>query len=250
MSKVLKFVVLERENPLKLLEPQNSVTKLEEKSKAEDTVEASIARQRFVEEESKKILDDAKAKAREIIEESKIEAERLIATAQAEKEEIEKAAFDQGYHDGFEAGRKEQELHWNKYLTELNNAREELKKQNAIYREHLEKECLKLSLAIAEKILGKVIQTDGEYFLDLIKKGLAEAGEEREAIIRISEEDYDSVSSMMSKLTNGQHFITLLKDPTLSPGDCIIAGPNYQIDAGIRTQIQNIADALRKLDVI
>jgi len=54
LSKVLKFVVLERENPLKLLEPQNSVTKLEEKSKAEDTVEASIARQRFVEEESKK----------------------------------------------------------------------------------------------------------------------------------------------------------------------------------------------------
>lgn len=245
MSKVLKLAVLEKGNPIKLKEPQNpATTKDSEKALIND-----LSARKFFEEEGNRLLNEAAAKAREIVEKSKEEAQKIIAMAQTDKENIEKEAFDKGYSDGFEAGKKEQELLWNKYLIELDKTKQELKKQNAVFREHLEKECIRLSLAIAEKILGKAIETDIEYFIDLIKKGLEEAGEDKEALIRISEEDYDRVSTLISKL-KGQHSITLLKDPTLSSGDCVIVGPNYEINSGIRTQIENVAEALRKLEVI
>lgn len=246
MSKVLKFVVLERENPLQLKEPYNPIKKVNE-----NTINNyDLSRRKYFEDESRQLLDEAVTKAREIIEKSKDDAERLISKAHAEKEKIEKKAFDKGYKNGVEAGKKEQEVLWNKYLIELNKTKQEIKEQNTVFKQHLEKECLKLSLAIAEKILGKAIQIDSEYFLELIKKSIKEAGEEKEALIRISEADYDKVSPVVSQLKNGQNCITLLKDPTLSTGDCIITGPNYEIDAGIHTQVENIAEILRKLEVI
>lgn len=238
-------MVLEKENPIKLKEPRNPATANVSKKAISD----NLSCRKFFEDEANRLLAEAAAKAREIIEKSKEEAENIIAKAQAEKEKIEKTAFDKGYKDGFEAGKKEQEEIWNKYLIELGKTKQELKNQNAVFKEQLEKDCLKLSLAIAEKILGKSIEIDSDYFIGLIKRGLKEAGEEREALIRISEGDFDKVSSLISKL-KGNHSITLLKDPTLSSGDCIITGPNYEIDAGIRNQINNIAETLRKLEVI
>jgi len=246
LSKVLKFVVLEKENPLQLTEPHIPTKKANEKPL--NCVELSSLK--FIEDESKQLLDEAVNKAREIIEKSKGEARKIISKAQAEKQKIEKDAFEKGYKSGVEAGKKEQEVRWNEYIKELYKTKQEINKQNIVYKQYLEKECLKLSLAIAEKILGKTIQVDGEYFLELIKKGIKEAGEEKEALVRISEADYDKVSPIVSKLKNGQNSITLLKDPVLSSGDCIITGPNYEIDAGIHTQIENIAETLRELEVI
>lgn len=247
MSKVLKCVVFERENPLQLKEPHRPVKKNNEKLLLN---KAELTRRRFYEDEAKQLLEEALAKTREIIDKSKDEAAGLISKAQAEQQKIEQDAFDKGYKDGVEAAKKEQEVIWNEYIKELNNARQDIDKQNSIFKEHLEKECLKLSLAIAEKILGKTIQDDGNYFLDLIKKAMEKAGEEKKALIRVSEADFERVNPIISELKNVTNQITLIKDPTLSLGDCIIEGPHYEIDAGIRTQIENIALTLRELEVI
>lgn len=246
LSKILKRVVYESENPLQLKEAHSAVKRINEKllNKAE------LTRRRFYEDETRQLLEEALVKTREIIEKSKQEAEELISKAQVEKQNIEKEAFDKGYKSGMEAATKQQEVIWNEYIKELNKTRQEINKQNIIFKKYLEKECLKLSLAIAEKVLGKTIQDDGRYFLNLISKGMEKAGEEKDALIRVSEADFERVNPLISKLKAGAKNITLLKDPFLSPGDCIIVGPHYEIDAGIHTQINNIASALRELEVI
>ncbi|NLZ53276.1 MAG: flagellar assembly protein FliH [Thermoanaerobacteraceae bacterium] len=195
-------------------------------------------------------MNEAVSKSREIIEKSKAEARELISKAKAQKQKIEEDAFNKGYNSGFEAGKKEQEAIWKEYIREVNKVKQEIKNQNAVYMQHLEKECFRLSIAIAEKILGKTLELDGKYFLELIKKGIEDAGEEKDALIRISEADYEKVCPLVSELKNGQNSIALIKDPTLTSGDCIITGPNYEIDVGIHTQIENIAEALRELEVI
>lgn len=246
LSKVLKRVVYERENPLQLKESHSVVKKNNEKllNKVE------LTRRRFYEDGSKQLLEEALIKTREIIEKSKEEAAELISKAEIEKHKIEKDAFDKGYKSGINAAIKEQEGIWNEYIKELNKTRQEINKQNIVFKEHLEKECIRLSLAIAEKILGKTIQDDGNQFLDLISKGMEKAGEEKDALIRVSEADFERVNPLISKLKNGAKKITLIKDPFLSSGDCIIEGPHFDIDAGVRTQIENIALTLRELEVI
>lgn len=94
------------------------------------------------------------------------------------------------------------------------------------------------------------VQDDGNYFLGLIRKSMEKAGEEKDILIRVSEADFERVNPLILELGNGTQKITLIKDPFLYPGDCIIEGPHFEIDAGIRTQIKNIALTLRKLEVI
>ena len=253
MSKVLKFVTFERDNPLQIKGPDIPIEKPSKSNEANKHLilnKTELSCYKFFEDESKQLLDEAVIKAREIIEKAKAQVTEIISKAEAEKEEIEKAAFDKGYEAGFEAGRKEQETIWGKHLLELNKAVQEIQQQNMIFRSHLEKECLKLSIAVAEKILGKAIELDNEYLLELIKKGLQEVGGAKEALIRIAESDYDKVAPLVSELKSWQNSITLLKDPMLSSGDCIITGPNFEIDAGIHTQIENIAETLKELEVI
>ncbi|HHY70516.1 MAG TPA: flagellar assembly protein FliH, partial [Thermoanaerobacterales bacterium] len=243
LSKVLKRVVFERDNPLLLKESPLTIKKNNEKllNKVE------LTRRRFYEDEAKQLLEEALVKTREIIEKSKDEAAQLISKAQAEKQKIEKEAFDKGYKSGVEEATKQQEVVWNEYIRELNKTRQEIKKQNIVFKKHLEKECLKLSLTIAEKILCKAVQDDGNYFLGLIRKSMEKAGEEKDILIRVSEADFERVNPLILELGNGTQKITLIKDPFLYPGDCIIEGPHFEIDAGIRTQIKNIALTLRKL---
>lgn len=252
MSNVLKFVVLERDKPLKLKEPDTPLKKASKRPLPISNTELSC--HKFFEDESKQLLDEAVIKAREILEKTREEAEEIISKAEEKKEKIEQEAFEvgyeSGYKEGFEAGKKEQEILWSKHLNELNKAVQELQKQNIVFKQHLERECLKLSLAIAEKILGRALHVDSEYFIGLIKNGLEKVGEAKEAIIRISESDHDRVAPLVSQLKSWKSSITLIKDPMLSPGDCIITGPNFEIDVGIHTQIENIAEALKELEVI
>ena len=207
LSKILKRVIYESENPLQLKEAHSTIKKTNEKllSKAE------LTRRRFYEDETKQLLEEALVKTRDIIEKSKKEAAELISKAQAEKQKIEKEAFDKGYKSGIEAARKQQEEIWNKHIRELNKTRQEINKQNSIFKKHLEKECLKLSFAIAEKIMGKMIQDDGSYFLSLISKGMEKAGEEKDVLIRVSEADFEKVNPLISKSKTGTKNITLLK---------------------------------------
>lgn len=251
LSNVFKRVAFEKENPIKLKEYYLTTKKNNKENNKEIISRSDLTYEKLYDDKVKQLLDEAFSKAREIIEESKTEAAELISKANAEKEKIEKDAFDKGYNEGIETAIKDQQVKWNGYVKELTQTIQELNQQNDSYREYLEKECLKLSLAVAEKVLCKKIQeNDNTYFLDLIRKGMEKAGEEKNVLIRVSENDFERVKHMIVDLKDELKKITIIKDPFLSSGDCIIEGPHFEIDAGVRTQIENIRLALRELEVI
>lgn len=247
LSNVFKRVAFEKENPIKLKEYYLTT----KKNNKEIINRSDLTYEKLYDDKAKQLLDEAFLEAREIIEKSKAEAAELISRANAEKEKIEGDAFDKGYKEGIETAIKDQQVKWDKHIKELTQTLKELNQQNDSYREYLEKECLKLSLAVAEKVLCKKIQeNDNTYFLDLIRTGMEKAGEEKDILIRVSENDFERVKHMIVDLKDELKKITIIKDPFLSSGDCIIEGPHFEIDAGVHTQIENIRLALRELEVI
>jgi flagellar assembly protein FliH len=249
LSKVLKQVKLQKENPLRLISPKPPLAKKVNESGLDNT-----RCRRTYEEEANLLLEDALSRARKITSSANDETLKIILEAQSKKKEIEKEAFEKGYKDGFEQGltdcRKEQEALWSKHMLELQHIKNEIEKHNINFKSYLEKECFKLSLHIAEKILGEKIEIDGTNFMTLIKKGLEEAGDEKNILIRVSEADLDRIAPHVSTLNNITKDITWIKDPFLNSGDCIIEGPHFEIDAGIRTQIEHVASVMRELEVI
>lgn len=249
LPKILKYVDLEKENPLKLIDYQPRPLKKSEKR----IINMVNPHEKLYEDRASFLLDDAVKNAQQIIEKAKKDAKNIINDAQEQKQKVEERAFEKGYDEGYkkgeESGNKEQQSVWKNHLKEFRRLRQELDTQKEQFKEQLQKECLKLSIHIAEKILHKKIQEDGVYFLDLINKGLEKAGEEKNVLVRVSPEDFEKVQEILN-LNDSVIEISLLKDPLLSNGDCIIEGPHFEIDAGIKTQIQNITLALKELDVI
>ncbi|NMA55820.1 MAG: flagellar assembly protein FliH, partial [Firmicutes bacterium] len=179
MSKVLKSVVFESDKPL-LLKEHSTASQKNGRMLNNGSLLNKVkhTHQKIYEDAGKRLLEEALVKTREIIEKSKKEAQELISKAEAKKQQIEKEAFSKGYENGMKTAIEQQEVLWNERIKELEKTQKDLKKKNTIFRKNLEEECLKLSLAIAEKILGSTIQADNNLFLNLIRKSMERASEE------------------------------------------------------------------------
>lgn len=253
MSRVLKYVDVNTHSPYMLKNFQPDLKNRVDENKMEIV---KVARNRFYEDGAKSIMDDAVARAREILCRARADAEKIINDANNQKQEIEKQAFEKGYAEGFEKGKQEalqQNLKlWEERLAQFNILRKQLLEQNNIYLDYLEKEALKIALYTAEKILAQEIEVDSVYYLNLIKKALEKAGEEKSIFIRIAERDYEKIKDIgeLHNIQNGVSKINFVKDPLLSSGECIIYSDYFEIDAGIHTQVENIRSKLKEIGVI
>lgn len=245
------------ENPFVL---KNRRHKIEiSKQKPKILPEKSILpEQKFKEDAANRLLEDALVKAKDIINDAKTKANEIISRAENKKDDITKSAFDKGYSEGYNKGKekglaiaKEEGLSkWKEKLTQFNTLRKELYDKNKVFREHLEKESVKLSIMITEKVLGDKTKDDEKEFSKLMKNALDTVSTEKDVIVRVSEDDYQKIAKLNIDPKGVNNKISFIKDPTLELGDCIIEGNSFKIDAGVKTQIKYIKSALKEMDVI
>lgn len=252
MSKILKSADYKEENPF-ILSNRNKSTLIQEKlDKSTDKVK--LPSLKFKQDAADRLLEDALTKAKDIINDAEDKAQNIVIGAENQKENIEKDAFEKGYHkgynDGLKTGEKKGLSKWENSLEQFNTLREELQDQNNAFKDYLEKECIKLSLLITEKVLGEKIKEDAETFLKLIKKALRSVAKENDVVIRVSEADFERIDKQNLKLKGIKNKISFIKDPTLGTGDCIIENNSFKLDAGIKTQLKYIKSTLKELDVI
>jgi flagellar biosynthesis/type III secretory pathway protein FliH len=103
LSKVLKFVDIRQEQPLKLSDFQK---RMHNDDNSDDKFYRIIEapRQRFQEDEVSIMMTDALKRANSIIESAKKEAENIIQETLKAKVEIEQEAFEKGLKDGYNKG--------------------------------------------------------------------------------------------------------------------------------------------------
>lgn len=248
LSKVLKSVELNEQNPLVLT---NLRTIPNKKNIIELPVNSEAADQKKLDD----LLHEAQKKSLEILEKARIEAQEKIKEANMQSENIKQQAFKQGYEEGWKKAEetflKENIKKWNECLEQFNCLRKNLVEKNEAYKKFLEKEALKLSLYIAEKILCQKINESSDYVLNLVKSGLEKIEEEKDVIVRISEQDFDRINiSDFKQLEAKGTKISLIKDPLLSTGDCVIEGNSFLIDAGVHTRINNLKKFIEEMDVM
>lgn len=245
------------ENPFVLKNRQHKIKVSKQKPKT--LPEKSILpEQKFKEDNANRLLEDALVKAKDIINDAQNKANKIINSAENKKEDIKKSAFDKGYSEGYNKGHEkgfaiaqgEGMSKWEEKLTQFNTLRKELYDKNQAFREHLEKESVKLSILIAEKVLGDKTKNDEKEFLKLIKNALDTVATEKDVVIRVSESDYQKITKLNIKPKGVKSKISFIKDPTLELGDCIIEGNSFKIDAGVKSQINYIKSTLKEMDVI
>lgn len=113
-----------------------------------------------------------------------------------------------------------------------------------------EKEIVELSVYIAEKIINTEVNKSDDYIINIIKDAMERVVSKDDVILRLSPEDYITVTS------NKKYWVTKIKglgeikieeDTAMEPGGCIIDTPYGMMDAGMSVRMDKIQKAILEL---
>ena len=224
---------------------------------AEETPPYASASVACIEKEAKKIAElKARLRAERIIEDARKEAAAIVLTSRECAEEERRRAWQEGYAEGAEEGRR---VCTEKYEQKQKEDEETLKKVlEEVYEERkrtyegLEDKIIALSLDIVKKIWDPAEEALGGVYESLIRNALKQIAPEGKIIIRVSSAEYErffSSGTAFFELDKGVKVTAaVLRDASLEPGDCIIDTEDETVNAGLDTQLKFIKIAFNRAD--
>ena len=179
----------------------------------------------------KRPVVDARAEARRLLTEAQREAAELRESAQREARELREAA----YREGHEAA-----------LLELHQLLVDAREERDTTLAAVERDVLRLSVKIAEKIIGREIERDSAALAEIVSTALRSAGQHETLVVRINPSDMPAVRERRDVLDpmGRTRFLDLVADPRVAHGGCIIESASGTVDAQLDTQLRVLERAL------
>lgn len=226
-------------------------------------------------DEAQRIIEDAKNQAFEIFkakqnevhimsEQAKVDASRIIQDANAEKERIQnesesikEAAYKEGYAKGYNEGFEKSFADGNNDLTKLNEKlkkilAETINKRNEII-DTAEAQLIEVAILIAKRVVKMLTEKDKGIVIRNIQEALRRIKGRTKITIRVNIDDLeisarhkDEFYQMLDKIEG----VTVLEDPNVDVGGCMIETDFGDIDARINTQLNEIETAIKEVEPI
>lgn len=189
-----------------------------------------------------------------IIAEAEKRAQEIIADAEKEAFAIRKKAADKGHAEGIAQGLTEgRQKGFDEYKELISQAGElldNMHEEKYQLLNSMEKEMLELSVAIAEKIIDREISENPLAFSSVIAKALKKAAGAERVSVYISPNQYDRYESIdelkheLKKRVNIIKSFDIVKEELSDSLDCMVVTEFEEIDAGVKTQVKQIKQAL------
>jgi flagellar assembly protein FliH len=194
---------------------------------------------------------DMRGQADNYLETVRGEAAKIVQQAHRDAEKIRR--------DAEVAGRKAAEAAVEKVLDEkvakrmatLIPALEELVKQindaKGELQNHWEQSALKVSTAIAARIIRRELANDPQITLDSIAEALRLAAGSAEITLHMNPTDYENLGSQVERLAATLCQLSpsqVVADETISPGGCRVVTRYGEVDQQIEAQLQRIEEDL------
>lgn len=173
----------------------------------------------------------AQKKAKQIIEEAEEYAAGVREFAEIESKNKLKEAFEQGTEEAL--------LEFEQNLLQAKEIRDRILRET-------EKDVLKLSVRLAEKIVGQELETDKETIKNIVSTALQNARQKERITIRVNPSDLQTVQNNgeQFKSTAQSKFIDFVADPRVEKGGCLIESEVGTVDARLETQFRVLERAL------
>ncbi len=174
--------------------------------------------------------EQREARCRAALAEAEERAADLVRTAAQDAERLRAEAVESGRLEGRSLAASE--------LLSAAAARDRLLAE-------AREELVELALAVAEKLLRRVLAGDREAVRSLAEAALREARGRRVVRLRIHPDDVAALAPDLDGLA-GARGVELLADPGLRPGDAVAETEAGVADARIETQLAALRRALRE----
>lgn len=159
------------------------------------------------------------------------EATEIVERAREASRELRESA----YRSGREAALGE--------LNELVLAATERRNQALA---NAERDLLRLSVRIAEKIIGDELRSEPETIKQIVSTALRTARQQESLTVRVNPADADVVQHFRHQLSSSARaqYIDIVPDPRVTSGGCIIETEAGTVDAQLETQLRVLERAL------
>ena len=189
------------------------------------------------------------------------EKEAILAKYMEEARKKSELFFENEMKKAYDEGLKKAENDSQNIINEAKNKANEIileaseikKKAVEEYKQALvtiEPEVVALSMDIAMKILNKEIEHDNEYILNIVKDAMDRISTKKDIILKVSEKDYTiiigNMDIMLAKV-EGFSDVTVVKEPSLSDGSCIVETEYGIIDGSMQTRTEQIRNEIEKM---
>jgi type III secretion protein L len=178
---------------------------------------------------------------RQIVE-ARVEARRILAQAENDAAEIRQQAESMAREARETAHREGSESALCEWHTLLLEAREQREQALA----GIERDVLRLSVKIAEKILGRELDRDKTAIVDIVATALRQARRNEMITLRVNPGDLPVVEQHRQRFEHAgrNQFLDIVPDPAVSAGGCVIESESGAIDAQLETQLRVLERAM------
>ncbi len=215
-------------------------------------------------------VDDLMNSAREevamLIAQANMKAESCLREADEQARDIKEKAYaegyqqgqvqgqEQGYQDGLIQGRQAGREEWQNLLDQAVAQTKQMlmatEKDAKEMMKDAERQIIDIALAVSRKILAYEIAENPIVVLPLVKAALEKVSDQEDIVIRVSNDDFDSVLLAKRDLQNmvgREHALKIIPDRTIESGSCVIDTSYGTVDGRIDTQFTIIKKVLQDL---
>jgi flagellar assembly protein FliH len=155
---------------------------------------------------------------------------------------LEREAFTKGYAQGERAGLEAGGKRAEAMLRRVAQTIEELGGLRQTLIHETEREMVQLALTLARRVVHREVTLDPELAAALAHVALERLGTNTPATIRLNPEDYTIVAQDSTRW--GGQTVTVVPDPAISRGGCLVESAFGSVDATIERQFDELSRAL------
>ncbi len=184
-------------------------------------------------------------KKEELVDYAKGEAEQIVKKAMEEAEQIREHAKESGQE---EARRIAEETASDKVKEALETLNEAAIERKKIIKD-AEAEILRLALKVSEQIIKSEVSLHRDVSLNIVSDAISRVSDREQVIIKVNREDLENMKKnkdRIGSIIDGIKSLSIVEDPMVEPGGCVIETNLGYVDARISTKISAIEEAFRK----
>ena len=166
----------------------------------------------------------------------------LLAEHRERLAALEREAFTKGYAQGERAGLEAGGKRAEAMLRRVAQTIEELGGLRQTLIQETEREMVQLALTLARRVVHREVTLDPELAAALAHVALERLGTTTPATIRLNPEDYTVVAQDGARW--GGQSVTVVPDPSISRGGCLVESAFGSVDATIEAQFDELSRAL------
>jgi flagellar assembly protein FliH len=179
----------------------------------------------------------------EVLENARHEAARIVAEAEESKLLLEQAAFEKAQIEAGAAIEVEVEARIADVREQLAGSLEKLSNLSNEIAGHIESDVVELAMQIAKKIVRREVTIDREVAITLVRVSLSKLNQRTAAEVHLNPDDLAYINTRLDAL-DFRGALTLVEDPSISLGGCLVHTETGEVDARIESQFDEIAFGL------